>query len=87
MPPELAVHLEEPGACDEAKSAADRLRAAAVREQEVGPLLEHIDAARRLLQQLSGFIASKALDVPIDIDQQVAAWLHADARQRKERQS
>lgn len=83
MPHEVP-HLENPDVQPETDREADRLRAAAVRETELKPTLERVKSAHGLLLQLRGFIAGKKLDLPIEIEQELTAWLHEDVMARKE---
>lgn len=85
MPPDTAPHLESDDLKNETEMEQHRLRASAVREAELGPLLDRVTLARRLLLQMAGFIASNKLDLPAAVDQELASWLHADALERKER--
>jgi len=87
LPSTATPHLEESGVASETRVESDRMRAAAVRAEELQPLVKRINGARDLLHQLRGFIAGKGLELPIEVEQKLTTWWHEDVMARKEKES
>lgn len=78
-----APHLERDDLAGATKLASDRLRLAAV-QAEFEPVRTRTREAASLIIQLRGFIAAQGDELPPDLDQEVFAWLHANAAARKD---